>query len=206
MQVGDIWPDRLRGWKWSREIYARLLRTTGGKERIRAYLQADLGLDPDQVSETIAAIHAAKTARFSALIREAKVAPRPGINRIMTVAREEGISLAVATTTTRSNVDALCHALFDQSADQIFDAIASGDEVDEKKPAPDVYNLALRTLQLPPEACIALEDSRNGLLAAKGAGLRCIVSPSLYTTNEDFHEADLLLEEFDWGKIALMLA
>ncbi len=203
--VDRIWPDSRRGWIWSRTVYRRLLDTTGGKERIAAYLEADLRIDSAAVSEVIAVIHAAKTARFAALLREEKLAARPGIERIIAGARQTGVRLAVATTTTRLNVEALCKSLFARPAGQLFDVIAAGDEVRLKKPAPDVYHLALRHLALPAAACIALEDSRNGLLAAKAAGLRCVVSPSLYTAGDDFHEADRLVEQFDWPDIAAML-
>ncbi len=153
----------------------------------------------------IAQIHAVKTRRFAQLLADGDITPRPGIERIMTMARSIGARLAIATTTSRPNVDLLCHALFHQSPGRLFQAIATGEDAASKKPAPDVYRITLERLDMPAEACIALEDSRNGLMAAKAARVRCVVSPSLYMRDECFEEADLVLEEFTWEAIESML-
>jgi HAD superfamily hydrolase (TIGR01509 family) len=206
MNVDDLWPDPRRRWLWSREDYGRLLATTGGKERIAAYLKEDLGLDPSGFGARIGEIHAAKTRRFGELLAEGALAPRAGVERIIAMARARGVKLAIATTTSPANVEALCRALFRAPAGDIFAAIAAGDDAPRKKPAPDVYLLALARLGLPASASVALEDSRNGLLAAKAAGLRCVISPSHYSRGEDFALADLRLDEFAWEAIAPMVA
>jgi HAD superfamily hydrolase (TIGR01509 family) len=206
MEVDRMWPDARAGWHWSREDYGRLLKTTGGKERISAYLREDLSVDPTDLQPFIAEIHAAKTRCFARLLGQGDIAPRAGIERIVTMARSAGVRLAIATTTSRSNVDALCRALFKEAPDDLFQAIAAGDDVTRKKPAPDVYHLALARLDLSAEACIALEDSRNGMMAAKSAGLRCVVSPSLYMQDENFDEADLQVEEYTWESIEQVLS
>lgn len=114
----------------------------------------------------------------------------------MAEARAAGLRLAVATTTSAPNVEALCRACFGRAAAQVFDVIAAGDAVAAKKPAPDVYVLALARLGLAPQQAVALEDSRNGLLAAQAAGLACIISPSAYTAGEDFGGATRVVAEF----------
>ncbi len=205
MKLDDLWPDPRLRWRWSPEVYGRLLATTGGKERIAAYLRDDLGLDPTGFGARIGEIHAAKTRRFGELLADGSLAPRAGVERIIAMARASGVKLAIATTTSPANVEALCRALFGAPANDLFAAIAAGDDAPRKKPAPDVYLLALERLGLPANACVALEDSRNGLLAAKAAGLRCIVSPSLYSRGEDFAAADLRLDEFDWEAVAPMV-
>ena len=205
-RVDRIWPDVKAGWCWSRQVYGRLLETTGGKERISAYLRDDLSIDPADLQPMIAEIHAAKNRRFARLLADGDIAPRPGIQRIMTMARSRGVALAIATTTSRPNVDALCRALFDRAPVEIFDAIAAGEDVSRKKPAPDVYDLALARLGLPAKACVALEDSRNGMIAAKAAGLRCIVSPSLYMRGDCFDAADRLMDDFAWEAVEDILA
>ena len=180
-------------WHWSREDYHRLLKTTGGKERIARYVAETGGTEtPD-----IPALHHAKTARYVALMAGGGLSLRPGIAALIARARARGLRLGVATTTSRPNVEALCRACFDRPAEQIFDAIAAGDEVAAKKPAPDVYLLALERLGLSPEHALALEDSRNGLLSARAAGIACVVSPSAYTMDETFPEADHVLAGFD---------
>lgn len=190
------WPDRRNGWQWSVATYTRLLATTGGKERIAVYMAQDLAIDPVPNAARIAEIHATKTRQFGMMIASGGLALRDGIQEIIDRARQRGLALAVATTTSRSNVDAVCQAGFGKPALGIFDVIAAGDEVAAKKPAPDVYNLALARLALPPSSCLAFEDSRNGVLAAKAAGLRCIASPSLYSANEDIGAADDVVPDF----------
>ena len=181
------------GWHWSRGDYRRLLKTTGGKERMVRHLQ-ETG---DPAKPDIAALHRDKTARYAALVADGALALRPGIAGLIAAARARGLRLAVATTTSRPNVEALCLACFKAPAGQVFDVIAAGDEVAAKKPAPDVYLLALDRLGLPPGAVLAFEDSRNGLLASAAAGVSCIVSPSVYTGDEVFPEAALVVAGFD---------
>lgn len=168
-------------WYWGRADYTRLLKTTGGKERIAAHM-VEIGAS----GVDIAGLHRAKTARYTALMAAGGLALRPGVAALISDARAQGVRLAIATTTSRPNVEALCAACFDAPAAEVFEVIAAGDEVAAKKPAPDVYNLALKRLGLPASACLALEDSRNGVLSARGAGLRVLVTPSAYTASEDF--------------------
>jgi len=179
------------GWHWSREDYRRLLRTTGGKERMRRHRE-DIGAhSPDDAQ--IARLHADKTSRYAALMAGGAVALRPGVDRLIGAAREAGTRIAVATTTSRANVEALSRAVWGREAGEVFEVIAAGDEVGAKKPAPDVYLLALSRLGLGPEAAVALEDSENGLRSAKAAGLRVLVTPSTYTDGEDFSAADWVI-------------
>jgi HAD superfamily hydrolase (TIGR01509 family) len=115
---------------------------------------------------------------------------RPGVATVIRAARAAGLRLAVATTTSPHNVVALCRACWGQEADDIFDVVAAGDAVAAKKPAPDIYRLALDRLDLGPAEAIAIEDSRIGMRAARAAGLAVLVTPSAYTAGEDFSGAD----------------
>lgn len=178
------------GWHWSAEDYRALLRTTGGKERMARH-RAALGSGPSDAE--IAALHVEKTARYGAIIGSGQVPLRPGVATLIRRARDAGLRLAIATTTNRPNVDALIRACFDAPAETVFDAIAAGDEVAAKKPAPDIYTLA--RLDLPTTAAIAFEDSRAGLASARAAGLRVLVTPSVYTEGDDFTGADWLLRD-----------
>ncbi len=160
-------------WHWDIPLYTRLLEVTGGKERIRHHAET-AGLP---VPDDIAALHADKTARYVDLVRPGAITLRPAIAQLLTDAKAAGLRLAIATTTSRANVDALLAATL---ATNPFEVIAAGDEVPAKKPSPDIYHLALSRLGLPATACIALEDTQNGLTAATRAGLRTVITPSLY--------------------------
>ena len=187
-------------WNWSEEVYGELLTVTGGKERIRYYLEKYNVSSPecDDLTLYIANLHAAKTDHFTALLAEGSIPLRPGVERLITSARDAGIRLAIATTTTPANVEALLtHTL---GADSIswFEVIAAGDIVPAKKPAPDIYLWALEQLSLPATSCIAFEDSRNGILSSLGAGLKTIISTNGYTLDDDFTGASLVVNH--WGE------
>lgn len=188
----ETFADHGLDWHWTRADYHRLLKTTGGKERMAAHRQALGATAPDDA--TIARLHQIKTARYADILARGGLQARPGVMELIARARAAGIRLAVATTTNLPNVEALAHCLWGCPATDVFDVIAAGDQVAAKKPAPDVFLLALDRLGLPPAACLAFEDSLNGLRSARGAGLRVVVTPSLYTADEDFSTADWLLD------------
>lgn len=173
-------------WRWSVDDYRRLLTTTGGKERIARHIR-EIGAEGAGID--VAALHADKTRRYVEMVEGGGLLLRPGVAALIAAARARGLRLAVATTTSRPNVEALTRATFGRPADAVFDVIAAGDEVAAKKPAPDVYLLALDRLGLPAARCIAFEDSANGLAAARGAGLPCVAAPGLYTEHETFDGA-----------------
>lgn len=175
-------------WYWSTADYARLLRTTGGKERMRQHRMDIRAEGPGDA--VIAALHKRKTEIYAEIVASGELSLRPGVKDLIEQAASSGLRVAVATTTNRPNVEALCKACWGQSAQDVFEVIAAGDEVPNKKPAPDVFELALRRLGLAPSECVAFEDSRNGLLSAKRAGLRVVVTPSAYTETDSFKEAD----------------
>ncbi len=171
------------GWNWSVGEYTELLKVTGGKERMRAHCDRTGATLTDR---EIAAIHKDKTKRYGELMQSGAIALRPGIAALVDGARANGLALAVATTTSGANVEALCRACWGKPATGVFDVIAAGDEVTAKKPAPDVYLLALQRLGLPGRETIAFEDSRNGVLSARAAGIIVAVSPTAYTAGDDF--------------------
>ncbi len=182
-------------WRWSVDTYAELLSVTGGKERIRYYLDHYLPAfePPGKADEWIAGLHAAKTRHYTGMLSQGLIPLRPGVRRLLREAREAGLRLAIATTTTPANVTALLeHSLAPGSSDW-FEVIAAGDVVPAKKPAPDIYHYALARMGLKPEQCLAFEDSRNGILSATGAGLKTVITVNDYTRNDDFHEAVVVL-------------
>lgn len=184
----ETFVDEGLNWHWSVEDYRRLLKTTGGKERMKAY-RTELGVGLPTDSD-IAQIHKRKTDRYVQILSSGQLALRFGVAKLIAAGKAAGLKIAVSTTTNRPNVEALCQCCWGKSADEVFDVIAAGDEVGVKKPAPDVYLLALRRLGMTPEQAIAFEDSENGVLSAKSAGLRVLVTPSVYTDGDDFSSAD----------------
>ncbi|MBI4783830.1 MAG: HAD family hydrolase [Oscillatoriophycideae cyanobacterium NC_groundwater_1537_Pr4_S-0.65um_50_18] len=189
-------------WVWSVELYGKLLEITGGKERIRFYLDnylSDASL-PDSfagsLSEQIASLHAAKTVHYKQLLQENVIPLRPGVKRLLLEAREQGIRLAIATTTTPANVTALLENAIAPEALDWFEVIAAGDIVPAKKPAPDIYEYALQAMNLTPEVCLALEDSRQGLRSAMQAGLKTVITVNGYTQSQDFAGAALVIDHF----------
>ena len=181
-------------WVWTQELYGELLKTTGGKERMTEYLINHLNQPADQAK--IAEIHIRKTEIYGALIASGAAALRPGIAALIEDAARNGVRVAIATTTNRPNVDRLAEACFGKAAGDVFEVIAAGDEVKNKKPASDVFDLAVRGLGLDPSECVGLEDSRNGLLSCTAAGVACVVSPGVYTLGSDFSEAAAVIDCF----------
>ncbi|MBS0420905.1 MAG: HAD family hydrolase [Proteobacteria bacterium] len=182
-------------WIWDAPLYGELLQVTGGKERIASYIER-LAMPVTQrrdLHNLIPEIHRAKTRLYKELIQVGQVRPRAGVRRLMMEAREAGIRVGLATTTSHENIEPLLAAGFGWQALKWFDAIAAGDVVARKKPAPDIYNVALKSLGIDPVNAIAVEDSAIGVASAKAAGLFTVATPSKWTLTQDFTAADLLL-------------
>jgi HAD superfamily hydrolase (TIGR01509 family) len=183
------------GWTWDVALYAELLQVAGGKERIRHYqrLAGGLALSDGEVAE----LHRRKTDRYADLVSGGACALRDGVAKTLAAAAARGQRLAIATTTSRANVEALLAATLGPRGLPLFEVIVAGDEVARKKPAPDVYREALAHLGLPAAACLAIEDSRNGLLAARGAGIPVLIIRSAYFANDDFNGALAVVDRLD---------
>ncbi len=184
-------------WHWSVALYGELLAVTGGKERIRRYLdhhRPDVVL-PADADGYIAELHAAKTRHYTELLAEGAIPLRPGVERLLREARDVGLRLGIATTTTPENVTALITHTLGETALDWFEVIAAGDVVPEKKPAPDIYEYALERLGLPAAAALAVEDSELGLQSARAAGLVTIVTVNDYTRDHDFPGAAAVLAD-----------
>jgi HAD superfamily hydrolase (TIGR01509 family) len=182
-------------WRWGPALYADLLQVTGGKERIGAYLsqQRIAAAERGRLLRLIPQIHATKTRLYLELVAQGRLRPRAGVRRLMTEARSAGLKLAIASTTSPENVQSLLRAGFGADSLGWFNVIATGDVVRHKKPAPDIYNLAVERLGVAPQRAIAFEDSAIGVQAAKAAGLFTVATPSLWTIGQDFSAADLVL-------------
>jgi HAD superfamily hydrolase (TIGR01509 family) len=184
-------------WNWDPELYGKLLAVTGGKERIRYFVEHFLpGYDkPKDFDELVANLHKAKTRHYTAMLANGAIPVRPGIRRLLDEARKAGLRLAVVTTTTPQNVTELLRHSLDEEAESWFEVIAAGDIVPAKKPAPDIYHWALQEMQLDPAKCLAFEDSHNGLRASKGADVKTVVTVNGYTAHEKFDDAVAVLSD-----------
>ena len=186
-------------WHWDEALYGELLAVTGGKERIAHYVSRHrpaFAQLPDY-AERVAALHKTKTQHYTQLAASGAIPLRPGVARLLAEARSAGLRLAVATTTTPENVSALLVPALGPQAMAWFEVIGAGDVVPAKKPAPDIYLWVLERLGLPASACLAFEDSENGLKASLGAGLATVVTPCDYTRGQDFSGAAAILDSLE---------
>jgi HAD superfamily hydrolase (TIGR01509 family) len=197
---------------WSAEEYAEKLKIGGGKERMASLLTPEsvrangLAADPEGQKELLADWHKRKTARYKEMVRAGRLPGRPGIARVVGEAIDGGWTLAVASTSAEESVRAVLeHAVGADRAARF--SVFAGDIVPAKKPDPAIYDLAIAELGLQRGDAIVIEDSRNGLLAAVGAGLRCVVTVSSYTAEEDMSEAVMVVTSLgDPGEPAVVLA
>jgi HAD superfamily hydrolase (TIGR01509 family) len=120
--------------------------------------------------------------------------PLPGVPLVPRELRAAGFGLGVASASPRRIIDAVLARV---GLADCFQAIVSGDEVARGKPAPDGFLLAARRLGVAPEACLVVEDSRNGVLAARTAGMAVAAVPCPATSHEDFSPADIVLPSLE---------
>jgi len=185
--------------EWSEEEYAVKLQIAGGKERMASLLTAafvranGLPEDPDGQLAELAKWHKRKTAIYTEMVVDGKLPTRPGIRRIIAAAIDAGWKVAVASTSAEASVRAILERAAGPERAARFDAVLAGDVVEHKKPAPDIYLMALERLGVPAAETLVIEDSRNGLLAATAAGLRCVMTVNGYTEEEDSSEAILVV-------------
>lgn len=182
--------------EWDVELYKELLKVAGGKERMRHYF--DQTRWPEDVTDKdslIKELHKLKTDLFMQIIESGELPLRPGAARLVDEAIAENVGLAVCSTANERAVNLVVEKLLGPERKAKFDLILAGDVVSKKKPDPEIYNLALQRLDIKPNECVVIEDSRNGLLAAKTAGIYCVITTNSYTKDEDFTEADVVVSE-----------
>lgn len=184
-------------WTWDAALYGQLLAVTGGKERMAHYAREcapALAARPD-FDALIRKLHTLKTGHYVQLVGGGALPLRPGIANLIREARQAGLKLAIATTTSPENVAALLRASLAHDAERWFTVIGAGDIVAHKKPAPDIYHWVLERLGLPPADCLAIEDSAHGLKAARTAGIPTLVTENDYTHGQDFAGAVAVLAD-----------
>lgn len=184
------------GWHWDIDTYGQLLAVTGGKERMKHYAETFLNNQnlPDNFEQLVPELHAAKTRHYMELLSTGAIPLRTGVERLLNEAREKGLRLAIATTTTPENVTSLLEHTLGEHSIEWFEVIAAGDIVPAKKPAGDIYHYALKAMNLKPEQCLAFEDSHNGILSSRDANLATLITVNGYTKDHDFTDAELVLD------------
>jgi HAD superfamily hydrolase (TIGR01509 family) len=179
--------------EWDIETYGGLLKIGGGKERMRHHLHTEgfgKEVPPEEEDELIKKLHKRKTDIFIELIQSGSLPLRPGIKRLMQEIMGKGLTLGVCTTSNEKAAHAIAYGIL---KDISFDFVLAGDIVSKKKPNPEIYQLALEKTGLKPENCLVVEDSRNGVLAAKSAGMNLVVTTNGYTEKEDLSSADIIV-------------
>jgi HAD superfamily hydrolase (TIGR01509 family) len=186
-------------WRWDDALYGRLLKVAGGRERL-LYDMAGRNEAPAALAarEALAtALHQRKNAQYASIVAQGGIAARPGVKRLMDECSQAGVLLAVATTTSRSNVDALFASLWGADWQQRFAAVVCAEDAPVKKPDPQAYLLALQKMGVSADQAFALEDSPNGLIAARAAGMACGITRSAYFADADFPGAVWVRADLD---------
>ena len=179
--------------EWDVDYYHELLQVAGGKERMKHHLKTKgfgKEVKPEEVDELIKAMHKRKTALFIELIESGRLPLRPGIHRFMKEAMQAGLMLGVCTTSNEQAARAIAYKVL---SDVNFSFVLAGDIVSKKKPDPEIYNLGLSKVSLKPWEVIVIEDSRNGVLAGKAAGMHVVATTNYYTEKEDLSDADVIV-------------
>lgn len=197
-------------WRWDPTTYTRLLEISGGKERMLAYWQevrgATVDIEGNAMRDLLDRVHRAKTAIYEAMVNGGLVQLRPGVLQLLEEAQRSGLALAIATTTSPVNVAALLRRAFGPHWRLHFPVVCDASTAPRKKPHPQVYLQALQSLKLPPEACIAFEDSANGLRSALAAGLGVVITPTRFTAHQDFSGALRVLYDLSGVRVDDVLA
>lgn len=187
--------DAKLSWHWDRECYRDLLAVSGGKERIRHYISKNDSQQSqrENLTQWITNLHLTKTRHYVEIMAAGEVELRPGVERLIRQAHADGLRMAIATTTSMANITALFHATLGKEALNWFEVIGAAEQAPIKKPDPSVYLWVLQQLKLPATACLAIEDTHNGVRAAKNAAIPVLVTQSYYSEGEDFNGAIAVL-------------
>ena len=169
-------------WRWDVDTYGRLLRVTGGYERILHDMASRTDAPASQPEREALAreLHRRKNALYEARVATGGIALRPGVRGLIDECIDWGVMTAIATTTGRGNVDALLRANLGEYWESRFRAVVCAEDAPRKKPDPQAYLLALQRLGIEADEAIAIEDSPNGLAAARAAGIATLVTRSAY--------------------------
>lgn len=182
--------------RWTAEEYSDLLKVGGGKERMRHYLgqhpELELASAPD-LDEKVAETHKRKSEIYVELVEAGKLPGRPGVRRIISEVLDAGWKVAVASTSAERSVRAVLRNVIGEDLYARVSGVWAGDVVPAKKPAPDIYNLAVAELGIDKADAVVVEDSESGAKAAAAAGITHVVTLSHFTQNDPFPDAAIVV-------------
>jgi HAD superfamily hydrolase (TIGR01509 family) len=186
-------------WHWDRDEYARLLRSSGGRQRVEDYAAAQ----GDVVDA--AAIHRRKSELFQARLQQDGATARPGVPETIVRAHQAGCRVALVTTTSPQNIAAIAAALSAELDLSEFDLLIDRTDVAQPKPAPDAYQLALGQLGETAGECVAIEDNPGGVAAAAAAGVACVAFPTENNAANDFDQARIRVDALSFDLVRDLL-
>jgi HAD superfamily hydrolase (TIGR01509 family) len=182
-------------YRWDQTLYRSLLLVTGGRQRLEHFFAESTDLTEPQIAGLAPRLHLAKNGHYAEVMADSPIELRPGVADLLRQARATPLKLAIATTTSRVNLEGLARRFPGELDLDGFDVVVCGEDVTALKPDPEVYRTALQRLALPAGRCLAFEDTRNGVESAVGAGLSVVATPSLYSTGQDFSAAAMVLDD-----------
>ncbi len=183
-------------WEWSNKLYHELLNVTGGQLRIKYYVNKYLpNFEVPDLDAFALKLHQLKTKKYVNIVEKGEMPLRPGVERLFNEARAAGLRLAIATTTTPANVDALIINTLGEKALDWFEIIGAGDIVPNLKPAGDIYHYVLKQMNLDASECLAFEDSHNGILSTNDANIKTLITVNEYTDRHDFDGSIVVLSD-----------
>ena len=124
-------------------------------------------------------------------IMESELQLTEGVIDLLAELKNKNYKIALAS---NNNGSTISYVLKKFGIEHSFDAIVTAEEVKNGKPAPDVYEVAMRKIGLLPNECIGIEDSVIGMQAVKNAGMKCVVVPNEFTRSKSFDSADLIIK------------
>ena len=181
-------------YRWDQARYRSLLLVTGGRQRLEHFFAQSTDLTEPQIAELAPRLHRAKNGHYAEVMADSPIELRPGVADLLRQARATRLKLAIATTTSRVNLEGLARRFPGELDLDGFDVVVCGEDVTTLKPDPEVYRTALQRLALSAGRCLAFEDTRNGVESAVGAGLQVVVTPSMYSGGQDFSAATMVLD------------
>ncbi len=173
-------------WRWDEHRYGELLRVAGGYERLLFDMESQplAPVSLDERSALARRIHALKNRRYAELVASGALPLRAGVRELFDECAAEGVRMAIVTTTSRGNVEALLAAQIGADWESRFAAVVCAEDAPVKKPDPQAYRLVLERLRLPAKYTVAIEDSAMGLAAATAVGVPVVIARSLYFSND----------------------
>jgi HAD superfamily hydrolase (TIGR01509 family) len=187
--------------EWSVEYYDKLQNTIGGgKPKMKYYFNNDaktwpIGTRPymppptsDEAKDALVDMLQDKKTEFYKQVIEELATARPGVLELMDAAiADPTLKVGICSASTKAGFVKLTNAIVGEERLSKLDVVMAGDDVTEKKPDPMIYNVARERIGIAPENCIVIEDSLIGLQAAKAAGMKCVITYTESTKNENFY-------------------